>query len=144
MNLCTIAFHGMMEKRFTFPSDMLPNDFDTLGLRGVQIYSSCGTTVTYNFIHLAIQELLAAYYIHTTLPESELILTITKLFNERRYIPVLQFYTAMSKLEKPAVVDVVRDFVARNSSYASKDNDKHCSYFCTVFMKYQNQICLNP
>ena len=61
MFLCDLAYEGIKSESYTF-SDLPP--IDTLGLlQGVERFSNRGTAVYYNFNHLAIQELLAAYYI---------------------------------------------------------------------------------
>ena len=65
-----LAYEGVKKNKIVFsqeelPSFKLPKDLPTLGLlESVKGYGSVGSRQsTYNFIHLAVQELLAAYYI---------------------------------------------------------------------------------
>ena len=63
-NLSELAFKGVMENKIVFTQKELTS-LSTLGLlHSVQGFGSIGRKlVTCNFIHLAVQELLAAYYI---------------------------------------------------------------------------------
>ena len=67
--ICEIAYKGVMENKVTFD---LGSCFNTLGLlQGVESFAACGKSHSYNFIHLSIQELLAAVYIATQLEQSQ-------------------------------------------------------------------------
>ena len=63
-NLSELAFNGVMQNKIVFTQKELTS-LSTLGLlHSVQGFGSIGRKlVTCNFIHLAVQELLAAYYI---------------------------------------------------------------------------------
>ena len=63
-NLSELAFKGVMQNKIVFTQKELTS-LSTLGLlHSVQGFGSIGRKlVTCNFIHLAVQELLAAYYI---------------------------------------------------------------------------------
>ena len=62
--LCRIAYKGINNQHQIIFSD-LPDDIETLGLmqKVPQLYVSQGDIVSYNFLHLTVQEFLAAYYI---------------------------------------------------------------------------------
>ena len=62
--LCKLAFEGISNNQQLIFSD-LPNDFETLGfMQSVsESHISRGVSVSYNFLHLTIQEFLAAYHL---------------------------------------------------------------------------------
>ena len=60
----------------------------------------------YHFIHLSIQELLAAYHI-SQLAEDEQVKVFTDLLDEPRFSSVLQFYAAFTGLTNQGVQDIV-------------------------------------
>ena len=59
-----IAYEGILHDQEVIFSD-LPEDFETLGLMqcAVELYADEGATVSYNFLHLAVQEYLAAFHL---------------------------------------------------------------------------------
>ena len=70
-NQCVLAFEEVKQNKIVFsqkelPSFKLPKVLPTLGLQeSFEGYDSVySRQITYNFIHLAVQELLAAYYIY--------------------------------------------------------------------------------
>ena len=77
--LCQFAYDGVMEDTIIFTS--LPPDVTTLSLlQGVESFVGRQKAVSHNFIHLSIQELLAAWYIATQLPASEQVSKFNELF----------------------------------------------------------------
>ena len=58
-----IAYEGILHDQQVIFSD-LPEDFDTLGLMqcAPELYIGEGTAVSYNFLHLTVQEYLAAFH----------------------------------------------------------------------------------
>ena len=117
--LCQLAYDGVMEDKIIFTS--LPADVNTLSLlQGVQSFIGREKTVSHNFIHLSIQELLAAYYIPTQLPASEQVSKFNELFDKSRFNAVFQFYAAITKLKTPGIKDVVVNVV---KTYNSKIQD---------------------
>ena len=101
--LCELAFTGAKDNKVTFSaSDVsalgVPDDICELGLlQAIPSIISHGREVYHNFLHLSIQELLAAVYI-SQLPASEQISTFDSMFNKARFSAVLQFYAAITKL----------------------------------------------
>ena len=103
--LCRLAFTGDRDNKVTFSS----SDIEALGssdeicelglLQASPSIVSHGRSVYHNFIHLSIQEVLAAVYI-SQMPASEQILTFDSMFNDAsaRFSAVLQFYAAITKL----------------------------------------------
>ena len=62
--LCELAYKGIVNKQQLVFSD-LPDDFDSLGfMKSVEeLHISSGMSVSYNFLHLTMQEFLAAYHL---------------------------------------------------------------------------------
>ena len=101
--LCKLAFTGSRDNKVTFSS----SDIEALGcseeicelglLQAVPSIVSHGRSVYHNFLHLSIQEMLAAVHI-SRMPASEQISTFDSMFNKARFSAVFQFYAAITKL----------------------------------------------
>ena len=113
--LCRLAYDGVMEDKIIFTS--LPADVNTLSLlQGVENFIGREKAVSHNFIHLSIQELLAAYFIATRFPASEQVSKFNKLFNKSRFSAVFRFYAAITKLRTPGIKDLVINVVKKYNS----------------------------
>ena len=124
--LCRLAYDGVMEDKIIFTS--LPADVNTLSLlQGVESFIGRDKAVAHNFIHLSIQELLAAYYIATQLPASVQVSKFNELFDKSRFSVVFRFYAAVSKLKTPGIKDVVIR-VARSNKQSVLLSLFHCLY----------------
>ena len=101
--LCKLAFTGARDNKVTFSTSDLEalgasKDICELGLlQAVPSIISHGRSLYHNFLHLSIQEMLAAVYI-SQMPASEQISTFDSMFNDSRFSAVLQFYAAITKL----------------------------------------------
>ena len=110
-SLCLLAFEGVHQNKIIFTQkDLASHQIDfTLGLLhcvqgfGRQVGSQ---VTTYNFIHLSVQELLAAYYI-SQLESAEHSKQFEILLNNEKF-QVLQFYAGLTKLSN----DGVRNFIS--------------------------------
>ena len=120
--LCDLAYDGVMNNRITFSS--LPDNTDTLSiLQGVESFVVHDKKVkSYNFIHLSIQELLAAFYMMKWLPPEEQVVKFNDLVNDARFNAVFQFYSAMTKLKTPGISDILTK-VAEQCSTQSPDDE---------------------
>ena len=113
-NINTLAYHGVMENKATFSAmDLkvlkLPQKLGTLGLlQGVESFKALKSSVTYNFLHLSVQELLASLYI-SRLPEREQVKIFKKLFGQPRFALVFRFYAAFTRLEAEGIRKIVGD-----------------------------------
>ena len=117
--LCRLAYDGVMADRIIFTS--LPADVNTLSLlQGVESFIGREKAVSHNFLHLSIQELLAAWYIATQLPPHEQVSKFNQLFNKSRFSAVFRFYAAITKLKTPGTKDVVINVVKKYSIYQDK------------------------
>ncbi len=102
--LCTMAFSGVMKDKVTFSSVDLEAlrvcaDVSALGLlQAVPSLVSHGVCVYYSFLHLQIQELLAAFHI-SSLSGSEQISHFHKLFYKSRFAAVFQFCAGITRFQ---------------------------------------------
>ena len=115
-NICSLAYHGVMENKVTFSTrDLGPlqtsQKLATLGLiQGVESFSSFKKSVSFNFLHLSVQELLASFYI-SKLPENEQIEVFEVLFGQPRFAAVFQFYAAFTRLETEGIRQSIANIV---------------------------------
>ena len=132
--LCQLAYDGVMENKIIFTS--IPADVNTLSLlQGVESFIGREKAVSHNFIHLSIQELLAAWYIATQLPASEQVSKFNELFHTSRFSAIFQYYSAITKLKTPGIKDVVMNVVKKYQKKNISKEDKilmlsllHCLY----------------
>ena len=112
--LCLLAYDGVMEDKIIFT---LPVDVNTLSLlQGVESFIGREKAVSHNFIHLSIQELLAAWYVAMQLPVNEQVSKFNELFDKSRFSAVFRFYSAITKLRTPGIKDVVINVVKTYNS----------------------------
>ena len=103
--ICEIAYKGVIEDHITF---VLESSFNTLGLlQGVESFASGMPSHTYNFLHLSIQELLAAIHMATKMDPSEQVAQFKELFGRARFSAVFQFYAAKTKLKTQGMDEIV-------------------------------------
>ena len=109
-NLSELAFKGVMQNKIVFTQKELTS-LSTLGLLHiVQGFGSIGRkSVTCNFIHLAVQELLAAYYI-SRLEPAEHSKQFQTLLNDNLKFPVLQFYSGLTGLTNESVRNLITGY----------------------------------
>ena len=107
-DICQLAYNGVMENKVVFYSKYL--DLSSLGLiqavKGLTLTSRC---CSYNFLHLSVQELLAAYFISQMDP-SEQVRVFEKLFESPRLQPVLRYYSGFTKLVNPRIRKFISSF----------------------------------
>ena len=129
-NLSELAFKGVMENKIVFTQKELTS-LSTLGLlHSVQGFGSIGRKlVTCNFIHQAIQELLAAYYI-SRLEPAEHSEQFETLLNDNLKFPVLQFYAGLTGLTNESVRNLITGF-----HFDHKEQSKLCllAFFHCIF-----------
>ena len=120
-NLCTLAYHGVIENKATFTaadlrSFKLPTELSTLSLiQGVASFSAHRECKLYNFLHLSTQELLAAFYICKMKPAKQ-VKIFKQLFEQPRFANVFQFYAAFTKLQTQGIRDTVSSMVKRSNT----------------------------
>ena len=142
-SICTLAYEGIMQNKVVFTQDELPSilptsaqeDLPAMGvLQRVQWFSiSSSKTMSYNFIHLSIQELLAAYRI-SKMEESEQVRVFQTLLGEPRFSAVLHFYAGFTKLTNQGVRNIITgtDFTTEFSSQLSLLSYMRCFFEAQV------------
>ena len=115
--LSSLAFHGIRVNKAVFSeTDLkvfnLPTDLSsTLSLvQVVDSFDVCRRSKSYNFFHLQIQELLAAFHI-SKLEEDEQVRIFKDLFGQPRFAAVFQFYAAFTKLQAEGIKEVLVDMI---------------------------------
>ena len=120
-HLCKLAYHGVLQDKVIFSCDDfaaagIPSSVSSLGLlQAVESIISAGRYVSFNFLHLSIQELLAAFFV-SQLSCTKQIATFQQLFSQPRFNAVFQFYSAITKLTNP---EILISFL--NCLYEAKD-----------------------
>ena len=142
-DLCELAYNGVVDDKVTF--DVTFNSsFNTLGLlQGVESFAGCGISHSYNFLHLSIQELLAAFHIATQFKPSKQTSQFKKLLNQARFNAVFGFYAAKTKLQTPGINDVVMKIVGKCTVEDRKHEDKVqlVSLFRCLFEAQDPSLC---
>ena len=104
-HICEIAYKGVIEDHITFD---LERSFNTLGLlQGVESFASGMPSHSFNFLHLSIQELLAAIHMATKMDPSEQVAQFKELFGRARFSAVFQFYAAKTKLKTQGMDEII-------------------------------------
>ena len=166
-SLSLLAFEGVHQNKIIFTQDDLSSHrvFSKLGLLhcvqgfGRQVGSQ---VTTYNFIHLSVQELLAAYYISKL--ESAEHSKQFKLLLKKQKFQVLEFYAGLTKLSNDDVRSFITSFHFSNTNdsklifksflnciFEAQINDQSCfeqmranySYFLFVFTFLSPIDCLS-
>ena len=141
-SICTLAYEGIMQNKVVFTQDELPSilptpaqeDLPAMGvLQRVQWFSISSKTMSYNFIHLSIQELLAAHCI-SKMEESEQVRVFQALLGKPRFSAVLQFYAGFTKLTNQGVRNIITgtDFTNDTSSQLSLLSYMRCFFEAQV------------
>ena len=147
--LCTLAFKGIESNKVTFSeADLtaltISKDISEVGLlQSVPSIISGGHQIYFCFLHLSIQELLAAVHISHMTPKKQ-ISFFQNIFGKPRFSAVFQFYAGITKLRTnrpwlsklprflcpvPAsVYDLVRKVVKKEKSKPLLVSLFHCLY----------------
>ena len=117
--LCVLAYNGVMQNKIVFYSKDLmsshvPITLSSLGLlqavEGLTLYKNY---ISYNFLHLSVQELLAAYYISQMVP-CEQVKVFQEWFESSRFQAVLNYYCGFTKLDNPEIQTFISSFQTRS------------------------------
>ena len=122
--LCKLAYRGVQENRVIF----YDKDLEKAELRGVEstklglvhAVKQCTSrrikqSNSYSFIHLTMQETLAAYYT-SKMPEEEQVKTFQNMLGNPRLANVLHMYAGFSKLRSKSVREVVASLVKESEN----------------------------
>ena len=97
LNLCRLSWQGLVRQQLTFSSDTVGGD--TLGLMHEvkELYGGEDSQITYDFIHLTLQEFLSAYHL-TQLPPEKQAQLIEQYANTGHFHMAIRFYMGLTKL----------------------------------------------
>ena len=110
--ICKIAYTGIMSAETELIFQNLPSDFDPLGLMQScpELYVDRGASVSYNFLHLTIQEYLAAYYISQQ-SRDEQVAFMRDNIDSKKLEVVVRFLAGLTEIGRD-LWDVVREFAS--------------------------------
>ena len=123
--ICKIAYTGIMSAETELIFQDLPSDFDTLGLMQScpELYVDRGASVSYNFLHLTVQEYLAAYHISQQSRDEQVAFMEGYIESDHWWGPfvceseklqmVVRFLAGLNELGRD-LWDVVRGFATEN------------------------------
>ena len=140
-HLCEIAYEGVMKDKVIFKME---RDTDTLGLlQGVECYSADGTEYYYNFLHLSIQEHLAARYIGLHLDHSRQIAKFNELFGQPRFTATFQHYAAVTRLQVPGIEEILRKITNQilKAQPESQDRASFLSLLNCLYEAQESSLC---
>ena len=108
--ICGIAYTGIVSAETELIFQDLPSDFDPLGLMQScpELYVDRGASVSYNFLHLTIQEYLAAYHISQQSRDEQVAFMREHIESKKLQI-VVRFLAGLIELGRD-LWDVVRGF----------------------------------
>ena len=132
-DLCVLAYEGVMQNKVVFYRDdlrkfNLPANLSSLGLlqavEGLTLHSK---SLSHNFLHLSVQELLTAYRI-SHMDSSKQLEVFERMFGSSRFQAVLQYYSGFTKLANPEIRDLVSTYTQQKSSIEDLLPLLHCFY----------------
>ena len=92
LKLSEVAYTGTIQQQLVFHT--VPSNLETMGFMN-QEYDSQGS-ISYNFLHLTVQEFLAAYYV-SKLPLSEQVQTFDNSVGNKHLVIMLRFIAGLTK-----------------------------------------------
>ena len=161
-HISILAYEGVMNNKIVFTQDELPSilprsswdmilnfvsqilptaatpaqqDLPAMGvLQRVQWAGTSSKTISYNFIHLSIQEMLAAYRI-SQMRNDQQVRVFQTLLGEPRFAAVLQFYAGFTKLTNQGVRNIITgsDFTYEKSSTLSLLSYIRCLFETQIY-----------
>ena len=130
LSLCELAFRGICnQQQLTFSQIDLPAGFDHLGFmnKAKNVYISKGVPASLNFLHLTLQEYLAAFHISMLLPDEQAVL-FRESHSEENFKVAWLFVAGMTRLEtidlKKLFIDAVIGEESENSTYGSTQQNE--------------------
>ena len=109
MELCKVAFDTVCRKELIFTNKTMPKVLHDLGFTDSVPGLYMHTTCSYNFLHLSIQEFLAAYHVSLLSPQEQEDLLFDSRFL-KHYENMMRFVAGLTKFEgiqKKAIKQVV-------------------------------------
>ena len=132
-DISLLAYEGVMKNKVIFyHKDLLdlnlPASLPSLGLlQSVEGLTKFSKSLSHNFFHLSVQELLAARYI-SHMDSNEQMDVFKRMFSSSRFQAVLHYYSGFTQLTNPAI----REFISTSSKQKPGVYDilpfLHCFY----------------
>ena len=127
-----VVFYRVDLRQFNLPANL-----PSLGLlhtvEGLTLHSK---SLSYNFLHLSVQELLAAYRI-SRMDSSKQLEVFEQMFGSSRFQAVLQYYSmALLNLPIQQLYEILYLLIHDKNQVL-----KNFSLCCTVSMKHKNHLC---
>ena len=130
-NLCLLAYNGVIQEKIIFYlEDLLTSDINlpSLGLlQATEGLALCSKSLSYNFLHLSVQELLAAYRI-SQMDSSKQIRVFKRMFGSLRFQAVLQYYCGFTKLDNPEIQQFISSYHGSKSRLKEFLPILHCFF----------------
>ena len=132
-DLCVLAYEGVMQNKVVFYRDDLQKfnflaNVPSLGLvQTVEGLTKLRKSLSHNFLHLSVQELLAAYHV-SHIDSSKQRGVFERMFGSSRFQAVLQYYSGFTKLANPAIQDFISTYSEQQSSIEDLLPLLHCFY----------------
>ena len=113
--ICKIAYTGIMSDETELIFQDLPSDFDALGLMQTcpELYVDRGASVSHNFLHLTVQEYLAAYHISQQSRDEQVAFMRDNIYEKE---VVVRFLAGLTELGRE-LWDVVREFASEDKEW---------------------------
>ena len=141
-DLSVLAYEGVMQDKVIFyKKDLkalhLPTNLPSLGLlQAVEGLTLTSKSHSYNFLHLSVQELLAAYHISLMNPNGQLDI-FQNLVESPRFQSVLQYYSGFTKLANRDIQGFITSYTQQKSNFDGILPLLHC-----FFEAQQRSLCL--
>ena len=132
-DLCLLAYNGVIQNEVVLYREhlqalYLQANLPSLGLlQAVAGLTRFSKSLSYNFLHLSVQELLAAYNI-SRLGPSEQTKVFKSLLASSRFQAVLHSFCGFTKLENPAILGYISTAIRKTSSFKELLPFLHCFF----------------
>ena len=127
--ICKIAYKGIVCAETELIFQDLPSDFDSLGLMQTcpELYVDRGASVSYNFLHLTVQEYLAAYHISQQ-SRDEQVAFMREHIESKKLKVVVRFLAGLTELGRE-FWDSMREFECKARTHdLIKPEILHCLF----------------
>ena len=139
--ICEIAHTGIVSAETELIFQDLPSDFDPLGLMQScpELYVDRGASVSYNFLHLTVQEYLAAYHISQQQSRDEQVAFMREHIEIKKLEVVVRFLAGLSELGRD-LWGIVNGFASENKpAYSSIEEGTNFINLEVLYWLFESQ-----
>ena len=137
--LCKLSFHGLVKDKMVFQYEEI-EESKLLGLMtAFKSFSSLGDNVTYQFLHLTIQEFLAARWIATQMPRKEQAKFFKNHLSDDRFRTMLLFLAGITKLDDTSFNSIFSAELEFPKQQVLLPTDVDKQFFFLVHFLYESQ-----